>query len=132
MLRKFLVLLMALTVINAIQVNPVFAFSQDKDARFTEKVKKGISSLDTGEKAKIEVKLKDKTKLRGYVKTAGADSFTIVEAKTGAETEVMYSQVKQVMGKGLSTGSKIAIGIGIGVGALIALALFMVYVYGGD
>lgn len=132
MLKKISLSLLILTVVNLTQVNFIFAYAQDKDARFIEKVKKGIYSLGVGEQAKIEVKLKDKTKLKGYVKESGQDSFTIVDAKTGAESRVLYSEVKQVVGKGLSTGAKIAIGFGIAAGAMIALALFMVYIYGGD
>lgn len=74
----------------------------------------------------MKVKLRDNTRLEGYVSEAGPEHFTVVENKTGATTTVGYSQVKQVKGNNQSKGSKIAIGIGIAIGAalLIAYAVF--------
>ena len=81
--------------------------------RFAEKVKAGIGKLGTGTDARIEVKLRDKTKLKGYISEAGEDSFVVVDEKTGAASTVAYSQVKQVKGNNLSTAAKIAIGVGV-------------------
>ncbi len=86
---------------------------EDKEARFAQKVKEGISKLGTGEDARIEVKLRDKTKLKGYVTEASEDGFVIVDAKTSATSKVTYSQVKQVKGNNLSTAAEIAIGVAV-------------------
>ena len=87
-----------------------------------EKVKTEIAKLGTGPNARVEIKLRDKTKLKGYISEAGDQSFTIVDKKTGSTTTVTYAQIKQVKGNNLSTGAAIAIGIGIGVGVIILLA----------
>jgi hypothetical protein len=84
-----------------------------KEARFAEKVKEGVGKLGTGAEARIEVKLRDKTKLKGYVSEAGEDSFVMVDDKTGATSTVTYAQVKQVKGNNLSKGVEIAIGVGV-------------------
>jgi hypothetical protein len=76
-------------------------------------VKKGISKLGTGAEARIEVKLRDKSKLKGYVSEAGEDSFVIVDEKTGATSTVTYLQVKHLKGNNLSTAAEIAIGVGV-------------------
>lgn len=86
---------------------------EEKATRFAEKVKEGISKLGTGAEARIEVKLWDKTKLKGYVSEAGEDSFVIVDEKTGGTSTVTYAQVKQVKGNNLSTAAEIAIGVGV-------------------
>ena len=86
---------------------------EEKATRFAEKVKEGISKLGTGAEARIEVKLRDKTKLKGYVSEVGPDSFVIVNEKTSATSTVSYSQVKQVKGNNLSTAAEIALGVGI-------------------
>ena len=86
---------------------------EEKEIRFAEKVKEGISKLGTGSEARIQVKLRDKTKLKGYVSVAGEDSFVIVDEKTGATSTVTYAQVKQVKGNNLSTAAEIAIGVGV-------------------
>ena len=86
---------------------------EEKETRLAEKVKEGISKLGTGVEARIEVKLRDKTKLKGYVSEAGEDSFVVVDEKTGASSTVPYVQVKQVKGNNLSTAAEIAIGVGV-------------------
>ena len=86
---------------------------EEKATRFAEKVKEGIGKLGTGPEARIEVKLRDKTKLKGYVNEAREDSFVIVDEKTGATSTVTYAQVKQVKGNNLSRGAEIAIGVGV-------------------
>ncbi len=104
---------------------------EEKAAEFTSKVKTGIAKLGVGPEARIEVKLRDKTKLKGYVSQINGDSFVIADAKTGATTEVPYPNVTSVTGKNLSTGAKIAIGIGIGVGVTF-LVLYLIYLAYGD
>jgi len=86
---------------------------EEKDAQFAQKVKQGISKLGTGVNARIEVKLRDKTKLKGYVREAGEDSFVIVDEKTNAPSTVTYPQVRQVKGNNLSRAVEIAIGVGV-------------------
>ena len=86
---------------------------EEKETRFAEKVKEGISKLGTGVEARVEVKLRNKTKLKGYVSEASEDSFVIVDEKTGTTSTVNYAQVKQVKGKNLSTAAEIAIGVGV-------------------
>jgi hypothetical protein len=86
---------------------------EDKETRFAAKVREGISKLGTGTDARVEVKLRDKTKLKGYVSEAGDETFVIVDEKTSATSTVTYTQVKQVKGNNLSTAAEIAIGVGL-------------------
>lgn len=116
MLKKILSLALAGSLMAAASARPVSAVAltkAEKEARFAEKVRAGIAQLGTGTEARVEVKLRDKTKLKGYIGEAGAEQFTVVDAKTGAATVVAYPQVKQVTGNNLSKGAKIAIGIGV-------------------
>lgn len=95
--------------------------SADKEAQFAQKVKAEIAKLGTGPDAQVEVKLRNKTKLKGYIAEVGAASFAVVDDKTGSATTVTYPQVKQVKGNNLSTGVKIAIGVAIVVAVLVIL-----------
>ena len=114
MFKKVLSLALAGFLFSVAGRMPAYANSKEEKAtRFAEKVKAGISKLGTGAEARIEVKLRDKTKLKGYVSEAGEDSFVIVNEKTGATTRVTYPQVKQVKGNNLSTAAEIALGVGI-------------------
>ena len=100
------------TVARASEVSP-------KEVALTEKIKAAIAKLGTGQSAKVEVTLQDKTKLRGYIKEANEEHFVLVSDKTGGTTEVAYPQVKKVKGNNLSTGAKVAIGVGVGIVILL-------------
>jgi len=93
---------------------------EEKEAKLSEKVKTGVSKIGTGPAARVEVKLRDKTKLKGYVGEMSENYFVVIDDKTGAAITVPYPQVKQVKGNNLSTGAKIAIGIGV----VVLLVLF--------
>jgi len=116
MLKKCLSLGLIVALIHVASATTVFAKSKaEKEAQFAEKVKAGILKLGTGEMARVKVKLRDKTKLEGFISEVGADSFTVVDTKTGTATIVAYPQVVQAKGNNLSTGTKIAIGFAIAV-----------------
>jgi hypothetical protein len=123
MLKKFLSLALVGLLINMVSVSPVYARSkEEKQARFAEQVKGGVLKLGTGTDARVEVKLHDKTKLKGYISEAGENSFIVVDAKMGVATTVAYTQVKQVKGNNLSTGGRIAISVAIAIGILLVVA----------
>ena len=114
MIKKILSLVLVGFLLSVTGVRLTYAGTrEEKESRFAEKVKNGISKLGTGADARIEVKLRDKTKLKGYVSEAGQDSFIVVDEKTNAATKIFYSQVKQVKGNNLSTAAEIAIGVGV-------------------
>ena len=114
MFKKYLVLGLTVLIINLSLSVSVFAETKvEKDAKFADKVKMNITKLGTGKDARVEVKLRDKTKLKGYISQINENGFVVVDEKTGAATEISYSNAKQVKGNNLSTGIKIAIGVGI-------------------
>jgi len=120
-------LLMLTLIFTTIGVISVSAKSKaEKEAERTAKVKAGVAKLGVGKEARVALKLRDKTKLSGYVSQAGEDSFVVTEAKTGAVTTVAYTEVTQAQGKNLSTGAAIAIGIGIGAGVTILVVFLIV------
>ncbi len=123
MLKKYLSLVLVALLVHVVSAAPAFAKSRtEKEARFAEKVRANILKLGVGPEALVRVKLRDKTKLEGYISEAGTDSFVVVSARTGGATTVAYPQVKAVQGNNLSAGAKIAIGVGI----VIAVAAILV------
>ena len=99
--------------------------SAEKQSRFTEKVKTGIIKLGTGPNALVEVKLRDKTTLSGYISEANESSFVVTDSKAGASTVVAYTDVTQARGNNLSTGKKFAIAaVIVGALAIIYFAVF--------
>jgi len=93
----------------------------EEQARFAEKVKTGILKLGVGPDARVAVKLRDNTKLSGYISEVNESSFVVTNTKTGVSTVVAYPDVKQVKGNNLSTGQKFA------VAAVIVAALAIIY-----
>lgn len=128
MFKKLLCLALVALLMNLAGMRLAYADSkEEKQARFAEKVKASVLKLGTGEAARVKVKLRDKTKLEGYVSAADGEGFTVTNPKTGLATAVAYPQVKSVKGNNLSTGAKIAIGAGIAA-AVILLILWKVVV----
>ena len=124
MLRKILSLALVGLLLNLGSLGSVHAApKEEQQVRFAERVKTSLAKLGTGTDARVEVRLQDKTKLKGYLQAVGEDSFVVVDAKSGVATTVAYPQVKQVKGNNLSTGAKIAIGVAIGAAVVLLLVL---------
>ena len=125
MSRKPIALLLVALVINLAGARLAFANSkEEKQARFAEKIRLNVLKLGTGESTRIKVKLRDQTKLEGYISDAGAETFTVTNRKTGVATTIAYPQVKSVQGNNLSTGAKIAIGVGVAAAIIFIILWF--------
>jgi hypothetical protein len=79
------------------------------------KARVDLLKLGGGEKAQVEVKLRDSSKLKGYIEEAGEDSFTIANSKNGSNQRIAYADVEKVkkFGGGFSTRSWIIIGAAV-------------------
>jgi hypothetical protein len=98
--------------------------SSVNNAEATDKIKANVTKRGTGEKARVNVKMLNGTKMKGFISQAGDDSFTLTDSKTKQTSTLAYSDVAQVKGTGLSTTSKILIGVGVGVAVTLgALAI---------
>lgn len=87
------------------------SFAGTKEENFAEKVKTEIAKLGTGQDAKIKVKLKDGTKIKGYITETNENQFVIMDSKTNQPVPIPYPQVKQAKGNNLSGGVIIVIGV---------------------
>ena len=76
-----------------------------QESSATQKAREKVRTMGTGSNAKVEVKLNDGVKLKGYISAATDDSFTLADAKTGSSQDIKYSEVTQVKksGGGLSS-----------------------------
>lgn len=130
MFKKSLSVALCGAMILMLAAPPAIAKSKaEKEAHFTAKVRAGVAKLGVGPDTRVEVKLRDKTKLKGYISEATADAFSITDPKTGTTTVVAYPDVTKVKGNNLSTGATIAIAVGLAVGATI-LVLYLMYLAG--
>jgi hypothetical protein len=99
---------------------------QEKEAKFAQKMKTELEKIGIGPDARVEVKMRDNTKLKGHISEISYEYFVVVDDKTGSATRLTYSQVEKVKGYNLSSGAKIAIGVGIVVAVIFIIALIAV------
>jgi hypothetical protein len=123
MLKKITTLTIALLLaFTWIGQRQAFANSKaEKDTRYSEKVKAGILKLGVGQQARVTVKMRDKTKVVGYISEVQNDYFVVSDMSASSSTTIAYTDVTQAKGNNLSTSAKIAIGVGIAVAVIIIL-----------
>lgn len=127
MFKKYLTLIIAVLVINLSLGTSVFANTKEgKQTKFAGKVKANVARLGTGKDAQVSVKLKDGTRLKGYISEIADDYFSVTNPETGTATTVNYRNAKQIKGNNLSTGVQVALVIGL------ATALIAIFVIAGN
>ena len=123
MLRKHLAVALSL-FITTLTVLPPSAVSAQTDAE-TEKVRAKVQVLSTSRDSQVEVKFRDKTKIKGYINAVEPVSFTLRDPKSGAVQSIAYSEVDSVSkaSSGVSTKTWLIIG---GVAAGVATTWLIV------
>jgi hypothetical protein len=81
-----------------------------------DKVKDAVAKRGTGEKAKVIVTTNSGTKIKGYIASAGPNTFEL-RTETGSTQTFSYTDVAKVQKPGLSLAAKI--GIGFAAAALL-------------
>lgn len=102
---------------------PVLARSKPlPQADSVEQIRMKLERIGVGEKARATIRLKNGTRLKGFIYQMGASDFVLRDRKTLAPTQILYSDVERVQSnKGHSTAKWIGIGAAIGVGAVLAI-----------
>ena len=94
MFRKALTAALAALLLNLAAASPARG-GVGQDAAAVLKVKEAVARLGTGPSALAEVKLKNRSKLRGYVSEASDEHFTVVDSD-GMLTRISYAEVESV------------------------------------
>jgi hypothetical protein len=121
MFRRALVILLVGGLLTTLfGLRPVYVSAKEK-SQSVEIIRAQIARLGVGKEARVKIKLRDNTKLEGYINQTSEDSFTILDSKTGASRIVAYSEVTQVskQGNGLSTMTKVVLGAAIATGVVV-------------
>jgi len=95
-----------------------------EEARITDQVKATIAKLGTGKETRVEMRLRDKRKLAGYVNEISDESFSVTDLKTGTSTAVSYASVTQVKGHHLSNRADAILYVAIVVGVIFLAGFF--------
>lgn len=113
MYQKHLALLLTAMVLAASLCFPSITRAQTAaDFATVEKARATVQKVGVGSKSQVDVKLLDKTKLKGYISASERDSFTLNDPKTGSSRTISYAEVSQVKKhhSGLSTRTWVIIG----------------------
>lgn len=112
MLKQTILLILIGLILNlAFYTTKANTIDNGKEAKFAEKVKQSVAKLGVGKDSKVQVKLKDGTKLKGYISEISDEYYVVTNEKTGQTTIIPYPQTKQIKGSNYS-GLTIAITIG--------------------
>lgn len=73
---------------------------------------------------RVKVKLRSGSEVKGRITQTGDNSFTLTNEKTGSHSDIAYSDVLNVEGRGMSKKKKVFIAIGIGTAVFAALVAY--------
>ena len=118
-MKKHLAILLSV-MLTALSLSFPLRVSAQTTTAGAEKVRSKVQSLSVSRDKKVEVKLRDNTKYKGYITAVDPDSFTLTDAKTSTPHKFSYSEVEDVkkVGGGISTKTWIIIG-GVAAGSVI-------------
>ena len=84
-----------------------------------EKIRAKVQTLSTSKDSQVEVKFRDRTKLKGYINSVEPVSFTLRDPKDGTSESIAYSEVDSISKArgGVSTKTWLILG-GVAAGAV--------------
>jgi hypothetical protein len=115
--------IMLLAVITALGfLSPLSTHAQTSTDQA--KIRSKVQALGVNPDKKIEVKLRDTTKVKGYITSVNQDNFIVSNTATNTPETIAYSDVVDIKksGGGLSTKSWLIIG-GAAAGAIVTWAI---------
>ncbi|HYG12106.1 MAG TPA: hypothetical protein VD835_19320 [Pyrinomonadaceae bacterium] len=130
MKRKYLTVALVVLLLQTFAGMRVVAFAKrqaENDAQLLEQVKVKVARLGVGEKARVTVRFKDGTKLKGYISQAKDSEFVVRDRKTDAPRVVLYRDVARVeSNRGHSTARNVALGTAIGAGSVLTILAVLI------
>jgi hypothetical protein len=134
MKRKCLVFALVALLLQSFAGLPVVVAAKtqaETEAQLLERVKVKVARLGVGEKARVTVRLKDGTKLKGYIAQVKDSEFVVRDRKTDTPSVVLYRDVARVdSNRGHSTARNIALGTAIGVASVLTVLGILIASYG--
>lgn len=76
--------------------------------------------LDKNEN-RVKIKLRNGSEVKGRITQTAENSFTLTDEKTGSKSDISYTDVEKLSGRGWSKKTKIAIGVGAAAATFAAL-----------
>jgi len=73
---------------------------------------------------RVKVKLRNGSEVKGRITQSGENSFTLTDEKTGSRSDIVYADVLNVEGRGMSKKKKAFIAVGVGAAVFAALVAY--------
>jgi hypothetical protein len=86
------------------------------------KAKAEVTDRLNKKETRVKVRLRNGSEVKGRITQSGDNSFTLSDEKTGARSDIVYGDVLNIEGRGMSKKKKTF--IAIGAGAAIFAAMF--------
>ena len=117
MIKKYLAITLS-AILTAISFG-LPATARAQSTTNPDKIRAQVQTLATGKDSQVQVKFRDKTKLKGYIESVDPVSFTLRDSKNGATQSIAYSEVESVnkASDGVSTKTWLILG-GVAAGAV--------------
>ena len=100
---------------------PVRGQQMTKEATEVARIKAEVNRRVDKNENRVKVKLQNGSEVKGRITQRTEENFTLTDEKTGAKTDISYSDVQKLSGRGMSKKTKIAIGVGAAVATFAAL-----------
>ena len=116
MTKRYLAVTLSV-IITALSFSPAIATAQSTTE--IEKIRARVQTLSTSKDSQVEVKFRDRTKIKGYIESVEPVSFKLRNPKDGTSQSITYSEVDSVSkaGGGVSTKTWLILG-GVAAGAV--------------
>lgn len=91
------------------------------EAAATAKVKAEVTRRVDKNENRVKIKLRNGSEVKGRITQNAENNFTVTDEKTGNRTDISYTDVQKLSGRGMSKKTKVAIGVGAAVATFAAL-----------
>jgi hypothetical protein len=112
MKRRLLILSLAFAIVLA-PLGPT-VHGRKKPDQTPDKVKTEVETRLRKKEEHVKIRLRSGSQVMGRITQTSDNGFTLIEDKSGSPTEIAYTDVSNLEGRGMSKTKKTLIGVGIG------------------
>lgn len=119
MIKQQLVVVISAALLVGLLVWPGATGAQSSLPDLTARIRSDVQSFSLNRDRKVEVRLRDRTKLKGHITSVEADTFNLSDSKTGSSQNIAYAEVLEVKKASNGFSKKWLILSGIGAAAIV-------------
>ena len=109
-----------------VPIGPTVYGQQQFDETAAAKVKADVIKRFSHKEARVKVKLRSGSEVKGRITQTNDNGFALTDEKTGSHIDIGYADVLKLQGRGMSKTKKIAIATAVGVGVVVIVAVIAI------